>query len=262
MKPSRLGLVGRFALALLAVFAFGAVVASAAWAEEAPRWKIEGTTLGENQTAEIVSKIPETHGAITEPISLEGDGLKIICESTKFKAGAFLAGSAVGEPGKAYLTSEFSKCTITGNNKEGTCKVKEPIVTKAVRAELVMNTELTHYLLEFDPVAGTVFANIEMANASECKFANIEVKGLVIGSSYTDPAITGLPPELVGPSTPASASLLVVFPDVVEKVWLWKGGVHEEFKPTELNILGTNKATLKGEVLVALASGKKYSISG
>jgi hypothetical protein len=41
---------------LLAVFAFSAVAATAAQAEEAPYWSIEGTRLAAGKTAEITGK--------------------------------------------------------------------------------------------------------------------------------------------------------------------------------------------------------------
>ena len=54
MQSSRVRLM---LVALLGVFAFSAVVAAAAQAEEAPFWSREGTRLAKGETHYITSKI-------------------------------------------------------------------------------------------------------------------------------------------------------------------------------------------------------------
>jgi hypothetical protein len=131
MKLGGLALIGRLVMALLAVFAFGAIAATAAQAEEAPHWFVEGKALETNKTREITTK---AYNGTKEPITLSGEikGAKatVECKLAKTAKGGFLAG---GEPGTAEFTSEFSDCTQTGNGI-APCTVEEPIVVKPVRA--------------------------------------------------------------------------------------------------------------------------------
>lgn len=69
MQSGRLSArLGHLLVALLAVFAFGAITAAAAQAEpEAPYWKVNGARLGKNETREITIK---AYNGATEPIKL------------------------------------------------------------------------------------------------------------------------------------------------------------------------------------------------
>jgi len=262
MRSSRLGLVGRLVVALLAVFALGAVVASAAWAEEAPHWTIEGTALKKNETREI--KAEAVNGGLT--LGIAALGTNIHCNKAKVATGAVLAG---GEPGTSNSVSEFEECTQTGNGSPTACEVKEgKIVTNPIRAELVMNTELTSYLIEFVPASGEEFVTIKFKGT--CTLKEAIVKGLVLASVYTDPTTDGGKNEPAGPSTPENTSFLLRFPDepASKEVWLWKENskgeiLHEVFKPaTLLTSVAGDAATLTGEILISLTSGKKYGARG
>lgn len=259
MYSSRLGLVGRLVVALLAVFMLGAVAASAAWAEEAPRWKVGGVILKKNETKAITVK------PFSKTIVLGVPKLSqtITCEEVKVKAGAFIAGSEPGEPGTSTSTDEFSKCTQTGNGSEPGCKVKEPIVTEPVRSELVENIKLTTYLTEFDPTAGSETNFVIVKYEGSCLLKEAPIKGLVVGSNYTDPTVAEGKEEPVGPSSTRKEykSFLIKFPDEEKKIWLWEKGVHKEFEYTPLKFT-SDEATLTGTVLVLLASGGEYGAEG
>ncbi len=62
MQSSRVRLM---LVALLGVFAFGAVAAAAAQAEEAPFWSIAGARLEENKTHNITAKVYNVTGQST-----------------------------------------------------------------------------------------------------------------------------------------------------------------------------------------------------
>ncbi|HEV3323276.1 MAG TPA: hypothetical protein VG147_13925 [Solirubrobacteraceae bacterium] len=237
--------------ALLAVLIFGAVVATAAQAEEgeAPSWIVEGKRLEKNETREIVIKA--FHGT-KEPITLteEGGGeLKVECELAKAQKGAFIAGSVAGEPGTSEATSELSDCTTT---HDGTgCKVTEPIVTKPVRSQLVENTKYTSSLLESDPAAGSTTELVTLKFPGEkCTTKEAIVKGLILSQLYTDPEVDSGDEE--EPRGEELSSFLVT-PVSETHDLRWKGGKPEEFTITPLKV-GSFSATLKGAVLVSLAT--------
>jgi hypothetical protein len=263
---SPLALFGRLVMALLAVFAFGAIAASVAQAEEAPHWQVEGKVLKANETRLITIKAYE---GTAKPITLESEiktikaKVKITCLLATAAKGAFLAG---GEPGTGELTSEFLDCKQEGNGVSPCKLVKETIKVEPVRFEIVVNPELTKYLIEFDQSKTENFVKLEFTGGG-CAVKEAPVKGLVVGLVWTDPKVDSGVEEEAYTSTPELASLLVRFPDPAEKVWLWKGGVHEEHTITPLKFI-EEPATLEGTVLVLLANssgestGEKYNIRG
>jgi hypothetical protein len=268
MKSSRLARFGRLLTALLAVFAFGAISASAAQAAtEGPFWTVEGNKLNTNETREIVVKSFE---GTAHPILLEAELLgvkaKIECHLASVAKGGFIAG---GSPGTGEQFAEFSDCTTT--NVGSGCKVEEPIKTEKIRAELVVSDEHGEFgrfiLIEFDPATGTEGKFVELKFVgSGCLVKTTEVgKGLVVGSVFTDPTITGKGAEAAETTTKTqAASYLIKFPDEftdnggVPSVWLLRSiNVFELVKITPFKAFG-NEAKLFGTVLVSLASGKKY----
>ena len=88
---------------LLALFAFSAVAATAAQAEEAPYWSIEGTRLAAGKTAELTVK------AVTNQV-LTAAGITVTCKRLAVEKGAVLLGSEPGEPGKNDETLHYTKC--------------------------------------------------------------------------------------------------------------------------------------------------------
>jgi hypothetical protein len=266
MQSSRLARLGRLLVALLAMFAFGVITAATAAAEtRGPFWTVEGRKLEANETSEIAVKAYE---GTKNPIKLEAELLgikaKVECKLAKVAPGGYIAG---GVPGTAEEFAEFSDCE-TINNGSG-CKVKEPIRTEKIRAELVVSDENGRFgryiLVEFDPATGTEGKFVELEfEGSGCIDKTTEVgKGLVVGSAYKDPG-SGTPTEEAETNnTSQAASYVVKFPDEfpenggVKSVWLFKNNIFELIKITPFKAFG-NEAKLTGIVLVSLVNGKKY----
>jgi len=269
-------MVGRLVLALLVVFVFGSLVASAAQAAptEPLRWRVEGHILAANETREItITKWAAEPVFLTkEPIVLENPGgnLKISCEVAKAGPNPFLANQANGAV--AVTSPEFEKCTTTGNG-EG-CAVDEPIKVNQTRGEGVLNDEEKvigkKVLAEFDPTAGeeALFATLEF-KGEKCKINPIQVgKGLVLGSFFSDPlAFGGTTAEQLEIERTAGAhnnaeteakSVIIKFPDAEKSVFLWESAAKEwkllEFKQFKV---GSEPATLKGNLLLLLARNGK-----
>ncbi len=263
MKSSRLARLGRLLVALLSVFALGAVVVASAQAAptEGPFWKVGGKKLNANETREITVKAFE---GTTNPIKLEATLLgltaKVECKEASVAKGSFFAG---GAPATSKEIAEFSNCTVV-NDGEG-CKVKEPIKTKPIRNELVYNDEAKtvgeKILVEFDPEAGTEAEFVTLKFEGEhCLVKETEVgKGLVVGSSFTDPTTDGGKEEQITPKTAEQTSTLVTFPDAEKSVYLLKGTTLELVEIKPYKAFG-NEAKLVGKVLVTLTNGEKYGV--
>jgi hypothetical protein len=265
MKSSRLARLGRLLVALLSVFALGAVVVASAQAvpTEGPFWKVGGNRLKANETREITVKAFE---GTTNPIKLEaelfGIKAKVECQDASVAKGSFFAG---GAPATSREIAEFSVCKVV-NNGEG-CKVKEPIKTEPVRNELVYNDETAtktageKILVEFDPEAGTEAKFVTLLfEGAKCLVKETEVgKGLVVGSAFTDPTTDGGKEEQIVPATAEQTSTLVVFPDAEKSVFLLKGTTLELVNITPYKAFG-NEAKLTGKVLVELTSKEKYGV--
>jgi hypothetical protein len=237
-------------IALLAVFAFGAVTAAAAQAEEAPFWSVKGARLGAGETRWIKAKA-------TESFTLSASGIEVTCKSLKLKEGASsaLLGSAIGEPGTNDEVIEFSECTVTGNGTG--CKVEEPIVTKPVKSELVYNTGKKKVLTEFFPAKGASFVKLNFPTAS-CRIKETIVEGSVVGEVFTDTT----PPKAVElPNSPGSAkSWLIKFPKpAITEVCLKKVGATECSDVVIGLTAFTAEATLTGTALIELVSGEEWS---
>jgi hypothetical protein len=268
MPTSRLNRIRSLMMALLAVFAFGAITAAAAQAAtEGPFWTVEGAKLNTNETREITIKAV---GSIT----LEGQALgglakvNITCPTATVQKGSYLAG---GAPGTSKEVVEFSgepgssgrKCAVTGNGNG--CTVNEPIRTEPIRNELVVSdgppagTFGPFILIEFKPESGSKFVTLNFSGS--CTVSTTEVKGEVLGSVYTDPfASVGKPEEQVTTGNQSSLKLtsyLVRFPDPATSIWLLKGGVFVLEKAGKLEAFG-EPASLTGVILVLLVNGKQY----
>jgi hypothetical protein len=244
--------------ALLAVFAFGAVAAAPARAEEAPFWtvpKTEGSKethrLAAGETRFITAKSYKETG-------FTGGGVTTHCPTVTLKEGVLL-GSNAGEPGTDIEVVEFSGgCTQTGNG--ASCKVAEPIVTKPVRSELVESEkgEKGSLLMEFFPNKGAAFTTIEFTGT--CLVKAIKVEGSMAAEVYTDPNNGSLGELVKLPNTgKQGTSWLFNFPATpIKKVWLIKSGVGAEAS-VEL-LANTEPAAFTGTVLVLLANKKCESV--
>jgi hypothetical protein len=234
---------------LLAVFVLGAVVASAAEAEEAPFWTIGGSRLKAGKTHNITVRTFNE----AEPWASAGGAVSISCKVVKTKPGILL-GSEPGEPGLSDEVVEFETCTVAGNG-EKCLKVREPIVTNTVKSELVLDTTKKKLLMEFFPNTGSVFLSLvfEKVGTNEgCTFGKAAVEGSVVGEVLTDPGEEAVE---VGQAAKQAHSWLTRFPkSQIKEVWLIKGGVGANAK-VGLKEFGI-AAGLTGTALVLLANGK------
>ncbi len=257
MHTNRVGLA---LAALLAVFAFGAVAAAPAEAEEAPFWtvpKAEGSKetkrLAAGETRYVTIKSYKTFSA-------SSGGITGTCPAIKLKEGVLL-GSNAGEPGTAEGVLEIEGgCTQTGNGTG--CKVVEPIVSKPAKAELVEDVEANkeHKALgvEFFPVKGAAFLTLKFTGT--CTINEITVEGSVVAEVYTDPNNGSLGELVKLPNTgKQGTSWLGNFPGKpIEKVWLIKGGSGAE---ASVGLTAnTESATLAGTALASLANSKRESV--
>src|SRR6202041_2929265 len=92
MHSSRLALVGRLLVALLAALASSGIAAAVAQAVEAPRWSIEGRNLAAGETHFITAKAYKAFKLTAGNVTME-------CTAAKLKEGLLL-GTAAGNAGK------------------------------------------------------------------------------------------------------------------------------------------------------------------
>ncbi len=257
MQSSRVRLM---LVALLGVFAFSAVAAAAAQAEEAPFWSREGVRLAKGETHYITAKKYKIFVLTT-------GGKIITCENVRLKEGVLL-GSNASEPGTNDDVLElFENCKVSGKIGGKTiekCKVVEPITTVPVKSELVETVQgaTGSLLTEFFPEKGEKFTSIEFT-AEPGGFCppTTAVEGSVAAQVRVDP---NKPPELgelvsLPNGKKEAKSWLLNFPATqIKTAWLIKGGEGKEVK-LGLKFL-TEEASVEGTALVLLA--KKNSSGG
>ncbi len=254
MQSSRVRLM---LVALLGVFAFSAVAAAAAQAEEAPFWSIGGTRLAAGKTHYITTKIYNVTGQ-AEGVTLKAaTGQTFHCTTMKLKEGVLL-GSNVGNPGTNDEVIEFSgECTVA-NNGTG-CKVKEPIVTNSVKSELAESEKSTTaiLLMEFFTTSGPL-AKLTFEGTG-CVIKETTVSGKLAAEVREDPnngtlgAVVKLPNE-----KKEAKSWLLNFPTTpITHVWLIKNEIGEE---TKLELVSfSERAAVSGTALILLANAKSES---
>jgi hypothetical protein len=237
-------------VALLAVFAFSAVAATAAQAEEAPYWSIEGTRLAAGKTAAIEAKAVGTQ-TLTAATGI------VNCTAFKLKPGAVLLGSNAGEPGKSDETIEYSGCTQEKNGKEPCALTTTTITTEPLTNELAYASNKKSLVVEFAPVTGKTLAEVHYTG-SGCASTEIGVKGVAVAEAFTD--VSGKAGVLLElPNTVAQAESFVLKLTGTSKteVWLITGGTGKAV--TDETTYGGTEATLGGEALIKLVSGKQWS---
>jgi hypothetical protein len=246
-KMKRLRLMG---VALLAVFALGAVAASAAQAEEAPSWVVNGARLGAGQTRFITAK--EVNAVV-----LSGDGVKIDCTTVELLPGAAILGSAAGESGANGETVTLKSCSVEGNGSGSECsKITEPINTKNLKSELVLDAKTkTKLLVLFQPAVGATLAELKFPKG--CKIESSKVAGSLVTEVLTDPAEK--PVELPIKTEQAKSWLLKLPATQPVDVWLIKGGIGKEVEIKQFEFDGI-EATLSGTVSISLESGEEWAI--
>jgi hypothetical protein len=229
------------AVALLAVFAFGAVAASAAQAEEAPFWTVGGTRLEKGQTRFITAKE-------VSPFVLSGGGVSVTCDETSVLPHGVLLGSEAGEPGTNDEVVTFKTCKVEGNGTGSECgKVVEPINTTNLKSELVLDKTKVKLLTLFEPASGSLLATLEFPKG--CKVETSKVTGSVNAEVINQK--TEKPVETTSTKEQAE-SWWLKFPEAQPvHVWLIKGGKGEEIETKALEAFGTS-ATLSGTALILL----------
>ena len=97
---------------LLSGLAVGGLTATAAEAEEAPFWNVEGISIVSGETHYIAAKTYNTKGHTG--FTLTAAGKKISCSTIKLKEGAIL-GLSAGNPGTNSEVIELSGgCVVEG----------------------------------------------------------------------------------------------------------------------------------------------------
>ncbi len=239
-------------IVLLSVFAFSAVAAAAAQAEEAPFWSREGVRLGAGETHYITAKLLKEGEAGATPVKLSSStGVAVSCTGIKLKGGVLL-GSAAGNPGTGGGILELTGCTVANNGSA--CGVEGgTLVTNNLKSELVENVENSKVgkklLVEAFPNKGVQFATVRFTGT--CDIRSTIVEGEVAAEVLTDPG--ELPVELPNEKKEAHSWLLKFPATPVKEVWLIKGGTGSVQALETLKASG-EPATLEGTGLVLLAN--------
>jgi len=245
-------------LALLAVFALGAISATMAQAAEAPYYGVESKRLGAGESAEVAVKQ-------TSEYKLTAATVAITCKTSSVKAGSTINGSAAGEPGTSKETITFAGCTVAGNGTG--CEVGHngngEVITEPLKNELVYDAgskESKSVGVEFTPETGPVLSKITLFNAA-CSpvAAGVQaVEGQVVAQAFGGPAGSEFLLEL-GKAPVLETTGLIKFPVTpIKSIILFKAGVGTQ-KSVSLSFAAI-ASRLSGESEIKLVSGKKWCI--
>jgi hypothetical protein len=243
-------------IALLAVFAFSAIGAPIAQAEEgAPYWSIEGTRLAAGKTAEVATRAVSAEQTLTS-----ATGQNIACTTLAFKPGAVLLGSNGNEPGKSDETVEYSGCSVTGNGTK--CAVTGgAVTTEPLTNELAYAENKKSLVIELTPTKGKTLATVKFTaeTGGTCTVATTKVTGQVVAKMLTgggSPKLLELPNQV----EPAEAFRLEFPATAITHIWLITAGTGKAVEVEELNAFGS-ESVYAGTAEDCLTSGKKYSPS-
>jgi len=247
-------------VAVLAVMALGAVVASGAQAESAPFFSIGGVRLAAGKTHNI-----EAHGIAPFVLTTASAGDNITCTALNVEKGVIL-GSEPGTQGQASQTSKFSGCKLeTGNGQSKGCHLAESeggsgtsttITTNPLKGELVENVvsgRAGKKLLElYTPASGKTFVTINFGpNLTDCEVLSTTVTGSTAAEILQE---NGSSIELPAP-TPENTSFVTKFPaTAITEVWLVSGGTGKAVEVSQ-KAFG-NLSVQLGTALVSLANSK------
>jgi hypothetical protein len=252
MKSYRTLRLGSLMLAWLAMCTIYTILATAAYAEEAPFWTVKGERLAEGKTAEAAVKLASAN------FTFGAGGITVTCTKLEAKKGAKLIGSKAGEAGTGEAMLRYSECGIDG---DGTgCKLeKAEIETVGLRFELVEDAATKKkLLLDFLPASGDIFATVKAEG--NCTFKEGKVVGRdILTEAKTDPGEKTV--ELGGAKEEAPSWLAEVEVPQQTSFWLVKGGsgkVVEIEEPEQLMCFGV-AASIEGTALMSLASGENWS---
>jgi hypothetical protein len=223
----RLKLIG---VALLALCALGAGVATEAQAITAPYFTIGGTRLVAGKTHNFdIRQLPGKGGF---EFNTPAAGVKIKCSTLASSKGTLL-GSNAGEPGRDDQVVSFAGCALEAGNGAPNCELANEkgeatteIVTLALKSELVENvvggTGGKKLLELIYAVQGQVLFDLDFTG-TECTVKETVVTGPVVAEVVLDTASEG--PVELGQAPQERSSWLLKFPSPpITEVWLVAGG--------------------------------------
>lgn len=227
-------------VAMLAVLALGAVMASAAQAVEAVHFKVAGKKLGEGQSKEITSQAGK--------VSL-GLGKGISSCSTAVAPGGKIFGSSAGNPGTGELELEFTnckggereKCTFSGSAKTTPLKL---VLGAVEKTEFTENHGELAALLK--PKSGVKVITLHSPACGEVSISGeLAVK---IGSG-----------DKVNEETPEAKTLELTMPYPYNNFVLVEGGLARTFPYGGLRGQ-LEPIAEEGSVKLELASGENWGV--
>jgi len=248
--------------ALLAVFALGAAIASAAQAETAPSFTVGGTRLIAGKTHNIDIKATKPF-VLTNPAT----GLEVKCTGVSTEKGVLL-GSNPGNPGRDNEILVFSGCKLEKGNGAPECHLAasaggaetttittNPIVSEQVE-NVVSSTKGNQLLEEFlpAPTANGVFVTLFFGPAvPPCTVLEAPVEGSVAGEALLDNAGAGK--IELGQAPQERTSWLSNFPATpITQVWLISSGVGKIQKVGQTAF--SLESIQAGQALILLANTK------
>jgi hypothetical protein len=206
-------------VAMLAVFALGAVMAGAAEALEAPHWNFAGKRLGVGETKEVTSG--------SSPVNISFGDLSTKC-SMALSPGVKVLGSSAGNPGLGEFTMELSKCTEMLNK----CKIEhQPIKSEPLVGELVQIEEkgfegpLALWIKPASKVGHPLFMKLELGACVDGSPLNL------YGALAAKVVYEGWKPVEIGKEPAESKTVGLVFPHTqISAVEPVSGGVDYKQK--------------------------------
>lgn len=242
---------GKLGVALLAVLALGALVASGAQAA-APYWSIEGSRLKAGQTHNIQARSFEGKTFV-----LSAGGNTITCKTLALKNGVLL-GSEEGSPGTNHELLVFAGCTAAQGGTEcgsvkSTGEAAGKVTTNSLKSELVEDaTNKKLLLVEFTP-ENTTEEFLKLEFTAPCTVLETKVTGQDAAAVKTDPGKVQV--ELGVTAAAATSWLLEALTTEPSEVCLVKtsGSACENTKLEKLKAFGVT-ATETGTALVLLAA--------
>jgi len=232
-------------VALVAVFAMGAIFSASALATSAPFWSINGTRLAAGKTHFISAKPVSAAFTLTTPAL----GVEIKCTGFSLKEGSLL-GSTELNPGTNDEVVVFTGCKLETGNGAPECKLtSETLTTNSLKSELVEKAAAPKILLtEFFPVKQP-FITLHFEGTG-CLNLETGVEGSTAAEVTTDN--TAEETTELGKAAKQATSWRLRFPNVENlKVILVKEGVASEVK-TELTAFA-DTSIQHGTALVSLA---------
>ena len=227
-------------LALVALFALGAIAATSAMAAPEHIYKVEGKKLEAGEKEEITSK------AKTEFV-LKGTGPLGIKSETKCKKLKLNAAEKPvitgGTPGKSEKEKiEFEECTATvGGSKCSSVTVESASTNNELVTIVLPASKAGKLATLFVPASGKVFTKIKFTKCG------------IFGSQSAE--VEGSSAALISPEKTEAVNGVLIWNEKEEITETEKQNGEKGKDGLKFN---GNAATINGEAEVALVSGKKW----